>query len=67
MHDRRSFSQLVSRANYLGYDLEETGATGIYRDRKGKVYQLRDRRTGKVVAVYSTLQPIEKMLTPMEP
>ncbi|MCW5316162.1 hypothetical protein GTQ43_20790 [Nostoc sp. KVJ3] len=56
---RKDLEQL---ANYLGYDFRELVDDWRYKDRKGKVYEIIDRREKKVAAVFSTLSQIEAFL-----
>lgn len=50
-------------ANYYGFTIMEiTGKPG-YKDRKGKVYGLIDRRDGKIAAVYATKGQFKRLLS----
>jgi hypothetical protein len=55
-------SEIIELASYYGYDMREiTGSVG-YEERKGAVFALFDRRTGRIAASYSTKQQIIKFL-----
>jgi hypothetical protein len=57
-----SEAKLADRANHLGYDLLDLTGTPHYRERKGKVWGLLDRRNGKMGCICSTLGRIKKHL-----
>ncbi|MEH2130121.1 MAG: hypothetical protein V7K86_05580 [Nostoc sp.] len=56
---RKNLEQL---ANYLGYDFRELKDDWRYADRKGRTFELVDRRNKNISAVYSTLSQIEAFL-----
>jgi hypothetical protein len=49
-------------ASYCGYDFKDFTGHPNYRDRKGKVYALIDRRNGQAACIYATKQQIKSYL-----
>lgn len=55
-------NELEKLYNYYGYDLRELVNDWRYKDRKGKVYAIFDRRCKQEIATYSTFAQIEAFL-----
>lgn len=55
-------NELETLCNYYGYDLRELVDDWRYKDRKGKVYAIYDRRCKQEIATYSTLTQVESFL-----